>query len=159
MSEMIPAKSSIRTRSNVMKASFRNIAAAALALAATAPAAWADSSASPAAVPGPGNFQGPGWAGYGSGPWMMGGWGGGPMMGYGGYGGGGWIMMIFGAVIVVALLVFIFRASVWTAYPPYQPMPHNRANSVGLHALDERYARSEINREEYLQKKRDILEG
>ena len=128
-----------------MRAGFRNIAAAALALAATAPAAWADSSASPAAVSGPGNFQGPSWGGYGSGPWMM--------------GGGGWIMMIFGAVIVVALLVFIFRASAWTAHPPYQPMPHNRANSAGLHALDERYARGEINREEYLQKKRDILEG
>ena len=100
---------------------------------------------------------GPGWGqGYGPGPWMMGGWGGGPMMGYGG---GGWIMMIFGAVIVVALLVFIFRASAWTSHVPHQPQPHSRANSAGLHALDERYARGEINRAEYLQKKRDILEG
>ena len=129
-----------------MKTTFRKITAATLALAATATAALADSSTSPAAVTGPGNFSGPGW-------------GGGPMMGYGGYGGGGWIMMIFGLIIVVALLVFLFRASTWTAHPPHQPMPHNRTNSTGLHALDERYARGEINREEYLQKKRDILEG
>lgn len=92
---------------------------------------------------------------------MMGGWGGGmPMMGYGGwggYGGGGWLMMIFGAVIVVALLVFIFRALSWTAHAPHQQMPHSGASSAGLHALDERYARGEVNREEYLQKKRDIL--
>ena len=142
-----------------MKTTFRKITAATLALAATATAALADSSTSPAAVTGPGNFSGPGWGGYVPGPWMMGGWGGGPMMGYGGYGGGGWIMMIFGLIIVVALLVFLFRASTWTAHPPHQPMPHNRTNSTGLHALDERYARGEINREEYLQKKRDILEG
>lgn len=138
------------TKSEFMKTTLRNIAAAVLALGATTPAALADSSAPPTAI------AGPGWTGYGPGPWMMGGWGGGPMMGYGG---GGWIMMIFGAVIVVALLVFLFRASAWTAHPPQQPMPHNRANSAGLHALDERYARGEINREEYLQKKRDILEG
>lgn len=139
-----------------MKTILRNTAAAALALAVAAPAALADSPAAPTAAGGSGNFQGSGWGGYGPGPWMMGGWGGGPMMGYGG---GGWIMMIFGAVIVVALLVYIFRASSWTPHVPHQPQPHSRANSAGLHALDERYARGEINREEYLQKKRDILEG
>ncbi|HUW80083.1 MAG TPA: SHOCT domain-containing protein [Acidocella sp.] len=139
---------------------FYKITAAALALAVTIPAAWADSPAANTAVAGPGNFQGPGWNGYG--PGMMGGWGYGPgMMGGwgGGYGGGGGIMMIFGAVIIVALLVFIFRALAWTAHAPHQPMSHSRATSAGLHALDERYARGEINREEYLQKKRDILEG
>lgn len=66
-------------------------------------------------------------------------------------------MMIFGAVIIVALLVFIFRALSWTAHAPHQQIPHS--GSTGLHALDERYARGEINREEYLQKKRDILGG
>ncbi|MBU6419040.1 MAG: SHOCT domain-containing protein [Proteobacteria bacterium] len=145
-----------------MKAIFHKAAATGLVLAATVPAALADSPAAGTVVNGMGNFQGPGWSGYGPGPWMMGGWGGGPMMGYGGwggYGGGGWIMMILGTMIIVALLVFIFRLSAWTARPPHQPMHHNRANSAGLHALDERYARGEINREEYLQKKRDILEG
>ncbi|MBB5373440.1 SHOCT domain-containing protein [Acidocella aromatica] len=127
----------------------RKTAVSALTLTLTAAPAWADSTAStPVTVPGP--FQGPGWGGYGPGPWMMNGW--------GGYG-GGWIMMIFGAVIIVALLVFIFRSLAWTAHPPQQPTPHNRSNSAGLHALDERYARGEINREEYLQKKHDILKG
>lgn len=144
-----------------MSGFFRKASGTALAFAVTAPAAWADSAASNTAGGGGAAFQGPGWNGYGPGPWMMGGWGGGmPMMGYGGwggYGGGGWLMMIFGAVIVVALLVFIFRALSWTAHAPHQQMPHSGAGSAGLHALDERYARGEVNREEYLQKKRDIL--
>lgn len=83
-----------------------------------------------------------------------------PMMGYGGwggYGGGGWLMMLFGGVIIVALLVFIFRALAWTNHAPHQHLPYSGSGSAGLHALDERYARGEINREEYLLKKRDIL--
>ncbi|MDR3737204.1 MAG: SHOCT domain-containing protein [Acidobacteriaceae bacterium] len=131
--------------------------AAALPLALTAPAAWADSTVTTPAAGGAASFQGPGWSGYGPGPWMMGGWGGGPMMGYGGWGGGGWIMMLFGGVIIVALLVFIFRALAWSTHPPHQNLPHPGHGSAGLHALDERYARGDINREEYVQKKRDIL--
>lgn len=89
---------------------------------------------------------------------MMGGWGGGvPMMGYGGWGGGGWLMMIFAAVMIAALLLFIFRALSWMAHAPHQQMRPTGAGWAGLHALDERYARDEIKREEYLQKKRDIL--
>ena len=76
--------------------------------------------------------------------------------GWGGYGDGGWVMMLFGGVIIVALLVFIFRALGQASSPPQQ-FPYPRSGSAGLHALDERYARGEINREEYLQKKRDIL--
>lgn len=137
----------------------RQTAAAALTFALTAPAAWADSTAASPAAGGATSFQGPGWSGYGPSPWMMGGWGGGPMMGYGGWGGGGWIMMLFGGVVIVALLVLIFRALAWSAHPPYQTPPHPGHGSTGLHALDERCARGEINREEYLQKKRDILGG
>lgn len=136
--------------------------AGAVTLALTAPAAWADSAASTPASGGAASFQGPGWSGYGPGPWMMGSWGGGPMMGYGGYGGwggGGWMMMLFGGVILVALLVFVFRALAWSAHPPHQNIPHPGYGSAGLQALDERYARGEINREEYQQKKRDILGG
>ncbi len=144
----------------------RKTGGAALALALTAPAALAESPAAGNAGGGPGNFQGPGWGGYGPGPgpWMMGGgwggWGHMPMMGWGGgYGGygGGWLMMLFGAVVIVALLVFIFRALAWMGHPPHHHMQHSGAYSPGLHALDERYARGEINREEYQQKKRDIL--
>lgn len=83
-----------------------------------------------------------------------------PMMGYGGWGeyGGGWLMMFLGGVILVALLIFIFRALAWTSGVPNQRLPYSKTGSAGLHALDERYARGEINREEYLQKKRDILD-
>ncbi|WP_297443141.1 SHOCT domain-containing protein [Acidocella sp.] len=129
----------------------------ALALSLAAAKAWADTPAgSPAA-----GYQGPGWSGYGPGPRMMGGWAGGPMMGYGGWGGfngGGLLMMIFGAIVVVALLVFIFRTMAWPSHALHHPTPSNRAASAGLDALDARYARGEINREEYLQKKRDILQ-
>ena len=148
-----------------MSGFFRKASAAALAFAITAPIAWADSPVSNTATGANVSFQRPGWNGYGPGPgpWMMGGWGGGmPMIGYdgwGGYGGGGWLMMIFGAVIVVALLVFIFRALSWTTHAPHQQTPHSGTGSAGLHVLDERYARGELNREEYLQKKRDILSG
>ncbi len=141
-----------------MKITLRNTATAALALATAIPSALAEAPVSPASAGGAGNFQGPGWASYCPGAWMMSGWRG-PLTGYGGYGGGGWIMMIFGTVIIVAMLVFIFRTSARTSHPPRQPMLHNRTYSAGLHALDERYARGEISRDEYLQKKRDILEG
>jgi putative membrane protein len=146
-----------------MKGILRKAATTVLIFAALAPVAWAQSPISNSTAGGsPSNFQNPGWSGYGPGPWMMGGWGGMPMMGYGGWGGyegGGWLMMLFGGVILVALLVFIFRALAWSTHAPHQQLPYTRANSAGLHALDERYARGEINREEYLQKKRDILGG
>jgi putative membrane protein len=38
-----------------------------------------------------------------------------------------------------------------------QPLAGNQRRSTSLEVLEERYARGEINREEYLQKKRDIL--
>ena len=140
---------------------------AVLALALTAPFAWAQSAGTAAGSGGAAGLQAPGWSGYGPGPWMMGprmmgGWGGGPMMGYGGYGGGGWMMMLLGAVVLVALLVFIFRALAWCGHPRHPDthnIPHPGHFSRGLHALDERYARGEVNREEYLQKKQDITGG
>lgn len=82
------------------------------------------------------------------------------MMGWGGgYGGGGeWFMILFGGVIVVALLVFLFRTLSWTG-PAHHAgsAPPIIRGSAGLHTLDERYARGEVSRDEYLQKKRDIL--
>ncbi len=124
---------------------------------------WAQSAAGTVAANG-GGVSGPGpvWSGYGPGPWMMGGWGGPGMMGYGGWNNGGWMMMLLGMLIFVALLVFFFRAAAWNgcahrgAYQPHPPQPGPSSSS--LHVLDERYARGEINREEYLQKKQDILD-
>jgi putative membrane protein len=90
--------------------------------------------------------------GYGYGP----GWG--MMGGYGGYGGYGfglihvvvWIVIL---IAIVALVVWLVRS---LAGPGMQHhLPPRR--SAGLEVLEERYARGEINRDEYLQKKKDIL--
>ena len=133
----------------------RNIGVVALPVVFGAQPLWAQSAVNTVAANGGTGSPGPVWGGYGPGPWMMGGWGGPGMMGY-----GGWMMMFLGGLIFVALLVFLFRAISWNgcahrgAYQPHLPQPGR--SSSGLHALDERYARGEINREEYLQKKQDI---
>lgn len=87
---------------------------------------------------------------WGYGPGMMG-------YGYGGYG-PGW-MMLFGGVFWIVLIVLAIAAVVWIVRSlrhggPYSP--HLR-RSAGPDILEERYSRGEINRDEYLQKKRDIL--
>lgn len=85
--------------------------------------------------------------GYGYGPhWgMMGGW------GYGGYGA---IHMIVWAIILIAIVVGVIWLvrSMTGAGSGHMPM----RRSPGLDALEERYARGEINRDEYLEKKKDI---
>ena len=86
--------------------------------------------------------------GYGPGWGMMGGWG-----GYGGYGYG-----IFGMIIWVVILIAVVALVVWLvrslAGPGMHHLPPRR--SSGLDVLEERYARGEINRDEYLQKKKDM---
>jgi len=86
--------------------------------------------------------------GYGYGPqWgMMGGW---------GYGYGfGLIHMVVWIIILVAIIVgviWLVRSLAGTGgHGPLQ------RRSPGLEVLEERYARGEINRDEYLQKKKDI---
>ena len=89
-------------------------------------------------------------------------WGYGPygMMGYGGWGSGGW-MMLFGGIFWLVLLVLAVTAIVWIVRTPWHshfpPPPRADRGSAGLDILEERYARGEINRDEYLQRKRDIL--
>jgi len=79
------------------------------------------------------------------GPGMMDGW------GYGGYGP---FHMVFWVLILIAIIFGV----VWLVRAVVAPTQHNASarRSAGLDALEERYARGEINREEYLQKKRDI---
>ena len=89
--------------------------------------------------------------GYGPGYGMMGG-------GYGfGYGGYGVVHMIFWVVILIAIIA----AVVWLVRSMATPGGHHHLSppkrSAGLEVLEERYARGEINRDEYLQKKKDIL--
>lgn len=82
------------------------------------------------------------------------------MMGYGdGWGSTGWTML-FSGIFWLILLVLVVMAMVWivraSSHGGHNP-PHIDPSSSGLHILEERYARGEINRDEYLQKKRDIL--
>jgi putative membrane protein len=83
--------------------------------------------------------------GYGPGWGMMGPWGGG--LGTGFFGMFIWLVVI---VLVVAVVVWLMRSA-----GSRRPAQLERRSS-GLDVLEERYARGEINRDEYLQKKRDI---
>ncbi len=90
--------------------------------------------------------------GYGPGYGMMGGW------GYGGYGGYGFgvLHMVFWVVILIAVVVgIVWLVRSMTSAGAHDALPARR--SAGIDVLEERYARGEINRDEYLQKKRDIL--
>jgi putative membrane protein len=84
--------------------------------------------------------------GYGYGPQ----WG---MMGGYGYGHGPLHLIIWVVILIaiVALVVWLVRSLAGTGGQNALPR-----RSVGLDVLEERYARGEIKREEYLQKKKDI---
>jgi putative membrane protein len=77
------------------------------------------------------------------------------MMGYG-WGGMGWMpfMGLFWLLVLVLLVVAVagaFRRGGMHDWPE-----RGERRSAGLAILEERYARGEINRDEYLQKKSDI---
>jgi putative membrane protein len=65
------------------------------------------------------------------------------------------IPFLFLALIVTVVVLLVRYAVGWGDRPP----PWGERRSAGLEALDERYARGEIDRDEYLQKRRDILES
>jgi putative membrane protein len=77
------------------------------------------------------------------------------MMGWGGGYGYGPVHLIFWAVILIGIvggIVWLVRSL--SGRGPAGQEPARR--SAGLDVLEERYARGEINRDEYLQKKKDI---
>jgi putative membrane protein len=85
--------------------------------------------------------------GYGYGP----GWG---MMGNWGWGYGSVHMIVW--IVIIAAGVLLCGWAMRSVCMPgmhYHAMP---SRSPGLDVLEERYARGEINRDEYLQKKKDI---
>lgn len=86
-----------------------------------------------------------GYGGYGPNWGMMGGY------GYGFYGPLHMIVWIIILIVIIAGVVWLVRS---LAAPGQQQLPSRR--SAGLEVLEERYARGEINRDEYLQKKKDI---
>jgi putative membrane protein len=61
----------------------------------------------------------------------------------------GLLSVIF-TVAIIVLIVALFRGRRSYPYPDY------RARSQALQILEERYARGEIQRDEYLQKKQDL---
>ncbi len=74
---------------------------------------------------------------------------------------GGWGWGIGGPIFQLLVIVLIIAAVVWFVRTTTRSgsSPDREHNSRGLDALKERYARGEISRDEYLQKKRDILDG
>jgi putative membrane protein len=76
---------------------------------------------------------------------MMGGWAW-PFMGI--------IPLLFVAALIAAVVLLV-RYAIGTGAGGNQPPMERR--SLGLDTLEERYARGEINRDEYLQKRKDIL--
>ena len=80
--------------------------------------------------------------GYGHDLGMMGGW------------GGGAFGMIIWPLVIVALIWFM-RSPSYSGYSGAGRLQRPRRSS-GLDILEERYARGEINREEFLQKKQEI---
>ncbi|MGE5500475.1 MAG: SHOCT domain-containing protein [Ignavibacteriales bacterium] len=74
-----------------------------------------------------------------------------PGVGYGGgFAGAAWMMAINGLFWAVLLVVLVAVATRATRYR------HWRAASPGLAVLEERYARGEIGRDEYLEKRGDL---
>jgi putative membrane protein len=67
----------------------------------------------------------------------------------------GWGMG-FGMILWLVILALIIAGAVWLVRS--QPIGGNRRRSTGLDVLDERYARGEITRDEYLRMKRDMTE-
>jgi len=82
-------------------------------------------------------------------------------------------MIIFWILVVAAIIFFIrslvrgsWRESGYPGSPPYRPGAPGpfgprpwTGGSDALRILEERYARGEIDRDEYLQKKADLLGG
>lgn len=83
-------------------------------------------------------------------------WGPGMMYGYGGWQSMGWTML-FGGIFGIAVLAIIIVAVARLARSSSSNNQGMARRPAGLETLEERYARGEINREEYLAKKRDIL--
>ena len=88
------------------------------------------------------------WRGYGD--WGRSGPG---MMGWGSWGFGWIFMIIFWGLIIVGL-VFLIR---WLAGLSRSRASYDKTQDSALEILKQRYAKGEINKEEFDQKKRDLM--
>ncbi len=88
------------------------------------------------------------WRGYGdcgwSGPGMMG-W---------GWWGFGWIFMIIFWGLIIAGLILLIR---WLVGLSRSHTPYNKDRDSALEILRQRYAKGEIDKEEFDQKKKDLM--
>jgi putative membrane protein len=89
---------------------------------------------------------GGGYGGYGMGPGMMG-W---------GYG-MGWMGMIFMAAFWIAVIVGIALLIRWLVVSTGSGGNRGKAEESALEILKKRYARGEIEKEEFEEKKKDLL--
>jgi putative membrane protein len=90
--------------------------------------------------------SGGGYGGYGMGPGMMG-W---------GYG-MGWMGMIFMAAFLIAVIVGIVFLIRWLMASAGSAGNRGKAEESALEILNKRYARGEIKKEEYEDKKKDLI--
>ena len=88
--------------------------------------------------------------GYGYGPDYMG-------SGYMGYG-FGWVFMILVWILIIVAIVAVIRWAFGSHPSSSHPLPPPTPRKTALDILQERYAKGEIEREEFLERKRD-LEG
>ena len=72
--------------------------------------------------------------------------------GYGGFWGMGWFWWILILIIFIAVIFFIYQAN-----RPKPPRDYQTRQSA-MEILEERYARGEISKEEYREKKKDLTE-
>jgi putative membrane protein len=82
------------------------------------------------------------------------------MMGYGGYEGFGVIHAIFSIFWAVFLVAIIITAVRWlkSGKSPWHHMGHHCWGNAALDILSERYAKGEINKEEF-EERRKVLGG
>ncbi len=88
------------------------------------------------------------WGGYGMGPGMMG-----PGYGYGMGWGWGIVMMVFWVLVIVGIVLLI-RWLIMASRPGAQGGPQQGESALDI--LKRRYARGEMDREEFEQKKKDL---
>ena len=76
-----------------------------------------------------------------------------------GWGIGGLLISVLVWVIIVCVIVAVIRRIIWGSRHGHRRWRHweGMNGASGLDVLNERYAKGEINKEEYEQKKKDIL--